>query len=294
LAAAAIFLRLHHQWIALGLLVEAELIYLTGWRLRLRYLKALGTVLAALHVGYLLIAIVGTLPPDAWVPLAAFDAAVFYANRALAADIVYGFAGAGMLALIAGHEFSEPAWGRAWLALAVAEFSVGWWRREFDFRAQGYALAVLGATASALYAPHPPLALATAAVVGYAAAWAATRAEPGRLTGQEPELLRVAGSIGGTFFVWLLLWVEVSGSMLTVAWGIQGAVLLAAGFPLRGRMLRLSGLALLFLCILKLFLWDLRELDTLPRIFSFLVLGLILVGVSWVYTRFRERVVRYL
>ena len=294
LAAAAIFLRLHHQWLALGLLVEAELIYLTGWRLRLWYLRALGTALAALHLGYLLMAAVGTLPLEAWVPLAVFDAAVFYANRALCGDIIYGFAGAGMLALIAGYEIDEPLWGRAWLALGVAAFAVGWWRRLFDFRAQGYALAALGAVASALYAPHPPMALAAAAVMGYALAFCATHPEPGRFAEEEANLLRLAGSIGGTFFVALLLWVEVSGSLLTVAWGVEGAVLLAAGFPLRDRVLRLSGLALLFLCILKLFLWDLRQLDTVPRIISFLVLGLILVGVSWVYTRFRERVERYL
>jgi len=92
----------------------------------------------------------------------------------------------------------------------------------------------------------------------------------------------------------LLLVHQVSGSMLTIAWGAEGVLLLASGFPLRDRILRLSGLALLFLCILKLFLYDLASLATLPRIFSFLVLGLILVGVSWIYTRFRERIERYL
>jgi len=40
--------------------------------------------------------------------------------------------------------------------------------------------------------------------------------------------------------------------------------------------------------------WDLRHLETLPRILSFFVLGLLLVGVSWIYTRFRDRVQRYL
>jgi uncharacterized membrane protein len=91
-----------------------------------------------------------------------------------------------------------------------------------------------------------------------------------------------------------LLYREVSGSMLTVALGAQGIALLAAGFPLRDRVLRLSGIGLLGVCILKLFLYDLRFLDTLPRIFSFIVLGLILVAVSWIYTRFRERVERFL
>jgi uncharacterized membrane protein len=57
--------------------------------------------------------------------------------------------------------------------------------------------------------------------------------------------------------------------------------LLAAGFALRDRVLRLSGLALFLVCTLKLFFWDLRNLETLPRIVSFIVLGLLLVAVSW-------------
>jgi len=91
-----------------------------------------------------------------------------------------------------------------------------------------------------------------------------------------------------------LIYHEVSGSLLTIAWGLEGVALLAAGFPLRDRVLRLSGLAVLAVCTGKLFFWDLRNLDTLPRILSFLVLGLLLVGVSWVYTRFREQVRRML
>jgi hypothetical protein len=234
------------------------------------------------------------LPVGAWVPIAAADAAVFYANRALAGDILFGFAGAGMLALIAGAEIDEPLWGRAWLALGAAAFAFGWWRRAFDFRAQGYALAVLGAIAAALYAPHPPMALVAAAAVGYGFALSATRLHADRLGASEAHTLHRIGSVAGTFFVAELLFLQVSGSLLTVAWGVEGAVLLAAGFPLRDRVLRLSGLAMLMLCTLKLFLWDLRQLDVVPRIISFLVLGLILVGVSWVYTRFREHVARYL
>ena len=101
-------------------------------------------------------------------------------------------------------------------------------------------------------------------------------------------------SLLGTVLLSLLLYKEISGSLLTVAWGLQGLLLLVSGFPARERVLRLSGLALLLGCILKLFFYDLRNLETLPRIFSFMVLGVILIGVSWVYTRFRERVRRLL
>jgi hypothetical protein len=101
-------------------------------------------------------------------------------------------------------------------------------------------------------------------------------------------------SLLSTILTAILLFHEVSGSMLTVAWGVEGVGLLTTGFPLRDRTLRLSGLALFLVCILKLFFYDLRQLETLYRILSFIVLGLILVSVSWVYTRFRDRVQRYL
>ena len=82
--------------------------------------------------------------------------------------------------------------------------------------------------------------------------------------------------------------------MLTVAWGIEGALLLGAGFPLRDRPLRLQGLALFLICTGKLFFYDLRALETLYRILSFFVLALILLSVSWAYTRFRDQLQRYL
>jgi hypothetical protein len=105
---------------------------------------------------------------------------------------------------------------------------------------------------------------------------------------------RIFHSLAATALLAIALYYEVSGSVLTVAWGVEGLALLGAGFPLRDRTLRLSGLALLLACILKLFIYDLSYLDTLPRIFSFIALGLILVGVSWIYTRFRERVRKFL
>jgi uncharacterized membrane protein len=43
-------------------------------------------------------------------------------------------------------------------------------------------------------------------------------------------------------------------------------------------------LAVLGLCLVKLFGHDLNSLDALPRILSFVGLGLVLLLVSWIYT----------
>ncbi len=96
-------------------------------------------------------------------------------------------------------------------------------------------------------------------------------------------------SLLGTVFLAGFLFYEVSGSLLTIAWGLQGTALLLAGFGLRDRQLRLSGLVLLGVCILKAFFYDFRELETVFRIFSFIVLGSLLIAVSFVYSRHREQ-----
>ena len=105
---------------------------------------------------------------------------------------------------------------------------------------------------------------------------------------------RTMFSLLATTLLAMLLFYDVSGSLLTVAWGLEGTSLLVAGFVARERVMRLSGLTMLGVCILKVFAYDLRQLEALPRIASFIVLGLLLLGVSLVYTRFREQLRRYL
>jgi hypothetical protein len=105
---------------------------------------------------------------------------------------------------------------------------------------------------------------------------------------------RTLASLAAIFLLTALLYHEVSGSLLTVVWGFEASACLGAGFPLRERILRLQGLGLLALCILKLFIYDLRNLETMYRILSFIALGAILLGVSLIYTRFRTQIQRYL
>ena len=179
---------------------------------------------------------------------------------------------------------TAPLWALAALVLGVA--GARW--NEPVMRYSGHAVAALAFLRcwGVNFERHTEAVVAAIfTAVCFLAAYALTP----RGRSERPFYALAAGAL-----VTLLLWYEASGSVLTVAWGVEGLAVLGAGFVLRERLMRLSGLGLLLLCILKLFLWDLRHLDTLPRIFSFIVLGLILVGVSWIYTRFREHVERYL
>ena len=188
-----------------------------------------------------------------------------------------GFAMASLWLLLAPATYAA-----AWAAVAVGLLVAGRLAGIEELAWQSYGVGLL-AFARGLSALGPVTPAAEAVACLYAAQLMETRG----------TAVRVYWSMLATVLATALLFERVSGGMLTVAWGTEGLTLLAAGFPLRDRVLRLSGLGLLLGCILKLFVYDMRFLDTLPRILSFIVLGAILVAVSWIYTRFRERVVRF-
>ena len=88
------------------------------------------------------------------------------------------------------------------------------------------------------------------------------------------------------------IWTRASGTVLTAWLSAYGLGIVILGFVLRERVARLSGLSLLSACILKLFFVDLRGLTGLPRVLSFIVLGVVLILVSLGYTRYKERMER--
>lgn len=175
------------------------------------------------------------------------------------------------------------AWGL--FGLVVLEAGNRFDIRVYRWEAQLLAgLAALSAYGYALPDGHPHRLIGIALLIAVHVVFRlrSTAAE-GREAKIPPLHLCAAAILAAT-----LIFQEVSGSVLTVAWGAEALILLGAGFVFRERPLRLQGLALFLVCILKLFVYDLRNLETPYRILSFVALGLILLGVSWVYTRFRE------
>ena len=65
--------------------------------------------------------------------------------------------------------------------------------------------------------------------------------------------------------------------------------LFVAGIRLRNQPVRLAGLAVLALVVLKVFVGDMSNLEGLYRIASFVGLGLCLVGIGWLYQHFVKR-----
>lgn len=72
----------------------------------------------------------------------------------------------------------------------------------------------------------------------------------------------------------------------SVFWLLFGVALLILGALRRDRLTRMASLAVMLLTVGKVFLYDASELSGLYRVFSFLGLGLSLMALSWLYTRF--------
>lgn len=134
--------------------------------------------------------------------------------------------------------------------------------------------------------------LLNAAVIhfGLAAAWSWTFApgRPWRAIGMTLTFAAAATAVRQSAHGTLLTGPIATGEnyaysptllLLALAW-------LAFGIRSGARDLRLAGLALLTAVTLKVFLVDAAALDGLLRIFSFLGLGIALIGIGWVYNRF--------
>lgn len=83
---------------------------------------------------------------------------------------------------------------------------------------------------------------------------------------------------------------SITSLSLTLLWAIYAAAVLALGIKRKWRAVRVGGLLLLTVPIVKLFLIDSFALDNVYRVAAFLTLGAILLGGGFAYQRFSEEV----
>ncbi len=95
--------------------------------------------------------------------------------------------------------------------------------------------------------------------------------------------------IGGGLLTTLILALELNDGWITIAWAIEAIAILIAGFRYELSFVRKAGIVLLLLTIVKVFIIDLSDLETLYRIMSFMVLGAILMGASFLYSKYKDK-----
>lgn len=72
-------------------------------------------------------------------------------------------------------------------------------------------------------------------------------------------------------------------------WLVMGVALLAGGVRLRSQVLRIASAALIAIAVLKVFLFDMSELEGVLRALSFIGLGAVLIGIGLFYQRLLTR-----
>jgi uncharacterized membrane protein len=117
----------------------------------------------------------------------------------------------------------------------------------------------------------------------------------------EPKVGTVAGFLGATGFVYLgsVAIIDVIGdnaggeareigqSWMSAFWTATGLGAVVWGMVRRSWKARLGGLALLAVAIVKVWTYDLSELEELARALSFVALGLLLLAGAFAYQRFK-------
>lgn len=193
--------------------------------------------------------------------------------------------------------------GLAWTGTAALVAGVGLIRRVSGLRWQAYPM-LLFALVRVMRPLLPPDGVVTPLDVASAlttiAVWfvvviAVRRAlAKGGALAEIEDGVRVAMTVAATAALGLVIFREVRPSMVSLTWGLEGAGLLLVGFVARERLMRLLGLVAFPCVIARLFFYDLAQFEGLARILSFVALGAVLLAVSWVYTRYREKLSKHL
>lgn len=77
---------------------------------------------------------------------------------------------------------------------------------------------------------------------------------------------------------------------LSIFWGIYALMLVIIGIARNRKHLRVAAIGLLGVTLLKLFFYDVADLDTIPRTILFVSLGLTLLVVSFLYNKYKNAI----
>jgi uncharacterized membrane protein len=92
----------------------------------------------------------------------------------------------------------------------------------------------------------------------------------------------------------LVLALKMRAGMVTVAWGIEGVLIVLLALAVNERSFRLTGLVLLLVCVGKIMVRDAWGLAPRDRYITFIILGAALLLVSFLYSKYRETVRQFL
>ena len=223
------------------------------------------------------------------------------------------FAWLGTMAIVLLLRFEVPLdWvATAWAGVVFALMAIAWKTQKRIFLHQGIVVAIGVVMRGVLhnlyersYFTSPSHFYSTMNTISAAALLFAALFFAFRLryesAGKDNILAQVLGLIDARpeqllFFLPLalvtaFLAVELRRGMVTVGWGLEAVVVFIAALWIGERSYRLAALGLLFLCIGKIAVVDFWRLGLRDRAITFTALGALIIGVSILYSRYREKV----
>lgn len=75
---------------------------------------------------------------------------------------------------------------------------------------------------------------------------------------------------------------------LSILWGIYALVLIVIGIARDKKYLRIAAMTLLAITLVKLFFYDISDLDTIPKTILFVTLGITLLVISFLYNKYKS------
>jgi len=94
--------------------------------------------------------------------------------------------------------------------------------------------------------------------------------------------------------VTFLIFNEVSEGRVTIGWGLEAVAGFLFALIVGERSFRLASLGLLLVCVAKIVVLDVWRQERSDRFITFIILGVALLLVSYLYTRYSEAIRRYL
>jgi hypothetical protein len=205
----------------------------------------------------------------------------------------------------------------SWAALALLAIAAAWALKRRLFLAQALVLLIAAALRALAFNLYPPTPItfttgrlftvsATSAVMLLALPFAFAirryhRAKAADPLAPEPTLQSILfGRPEQPFFfvplvlITVLLAVQLRAGMITIAWSALGLMTFLFALAVAERSFRLAGLSLLMLCVGKILCIDIWQATPTDRYITLIVLGIALLAVSFLYSRYRETILKLL
>ena len=282
-----------------GLVVSVAFLYVSGGLLDLFAYESRvqGFFVLAVGIAYAGLAALAYTHERTRVPLASIMAAL----------------SAGFITLAVPLILDGPSVHLAWAVEGAVLLYIGWTLNDVLAKFAGAALGIVGLIGTietlSTYTPDrlllspDSIAIGVEIIVLFATAWVLNRFDEKREWVPTTQAVLVTASLLGLAWLSQEARFEVQRSVdparayealqfvLSALWASYATVLVAVGIAVKQQWARYLGLGVFCFTVIKMVTIDLWQLEILQRTVAFIGLGVLMIGCSFVYNRFRDLIV---